>query len=253
MLISIAQAQLFIFVFTRVMAMILPVPVLGGQAIPAQVRIALGLVLSAILIPWQPLGVDAPSIGLFGFMAGIFRELIIGTLAGMAAVFTFGALQVAGEVMGIGSGFGSSQILNPAMGNSGSAVDQMFVMVGLLFFIMMDGHHSVIQAVKMSFQAIPINQPLEFTDPESLIRLAGQMIATGIQMAFPVMGSLMLADITLGLLARVAPQVQVFFLGLPLKIGLGMIAISFTYAIALPIMQNMYRNLGPRMLMLLTR
>jgi len=253
MLISVAQAQQFIFVFTRVMAMLLPVPVLGGQAIPPQVRVGLGIILSAILIPWQPLGVEVEAIGLFGFAGGILRELIIGTLAGMAAVFTFGTLQIAGEVMGIGSGFGSSRILNPAMGDSGSAVDQMFVMVGLLYFMVLNGHHSVIQAIQMSFQTLPINQPIQLTDPEGLIRMAAQLIASGVQMALPVLGSLMLADITLGLLARVAPQVQVFFLGLPLKIGLGMLVISFTFAFAFPILQNIYSKLGTGMLSLIAR
>jgi flagellar biosynthetic protein FliR len=83
--------------------------------------------------------------------------------------------------------------------------------------------------------------------------MAAQLIASGVQMALPVLGSLMLADITLGLLARVAPQVQVFFLGLPLKIGLGMLVISFTFAFAFPILQNIYSKLGTGMLSLIAR
>lgn len=253
MLISIAQAQLFFLVFTRIMAMVLPVPILGGQAIPAQVRIALGLVLSAIVIPWQPLAVNAPSLDIFPYAAAILQELIIGTLAGMAATLTFGTMQVAGEMMGIGSGFGSGRILNPAMGDSGSAIDQLFVMIGLLIFMALDGHHFVIQAVGASFKALPVNQPITLTDPEKLIRMAAQMIAAGVQMALPVLGALLLADLTMALLARVAPQVQVFFLGLPIKVGLGMIAISISFGLALPMFQDLFRNLGPRMLVLVTR
>jgi flagellar biosynthetic protein FliR len=253
MLISIAQAQLFFLVFTRIMAMILPVPVLGGQSIPPQVRIGLGIILSAILIPWQPLPTEAVSLGLFGFGAAIFRELIIGTLAGMAAVLTFGAIQMAGELMGIGSGFGSGRVFNPTLGETGSSVDQFFIMVGMLLFIVLDGHHSVLLAVQKSFQVLPVTQPIPITDPETLIRIAAQMISSGVQMALPVIGALLLTDLTLGLLARIAPQVQVYFLGLPLKIGLGLLAVGFSFSIALPLMQDLFRNVGPRMLNLVTR
>lgn len=253
MLISVAQAQIFFMVFTRIMAMVLPVPVLGGQTIPTQVRIALGIILSAILIPWTPLPAEAEALGLFAFAGGIFRELIVGSIAGMASVLTFGAIQMTGELMGIGSGFGSGRVFNPTLGESGSAVDQFFIMVGMLLFVVMNGHHVVIQAIHKSFEIVAVNQPVPFSDPETLVRMAAQMIATGVQMALPVVGALLLADLTLGLLARVAPQVQVYFLGLPLKIGLGMLAVAFSFTIAIPMMQRMFQSVGPRMLELITR
>lgn len=82
MLISIAQAQLFFLVLTRVMAIIIHVPNLGGQTIPNPVRIALGLVLAAIIIPWAPLPATAESMALLPFASSILKEIIIGTLIG---------------------------------------------------------------------------------------------------------------------------------------------------------------------------
>jgi flagellar biosynthesis protein FliR len=253
MLISVAQAQMYFLVFTRVMAIIMTVPLLGSQTIPSQVRLGLGLILSAVLIPWQPLPADAQALGLFGFGVGIFRELVLGLMASMASILTFGALQITGEMMGIGSGFGSGRMFNPTLGDSGSAVDQLFIMVGMLIFVVLNGHHAVIQAVQKSFELFPVNKEIPFTSPEHLITLTSQLISTGIQMALPVMCAIFLADLTLGLLARVAPQVQVYFLGLPLKIGLGMIVIALSFSVALPTMQNMFHQMGPRMLELITR
>ncbi len=89
--------------------------------------------------------------------------------------------------------------------------------------------------------------------PEKLIVLTARLISTGIQISLPVMVAIFLADLALGLLARVAPQVQVYFLGLPLKIGLGMIVFSLSFGIALPIMQNMFHNIGPTMLDLVSK
>jgi flagellar biosynthetic protein FliR len=253
MLISVAQAQIFLLAFTRVMAMIMSIPVLGSQTIPTQVRIGLGVVLTAILIPWQPLPAQTEALGLFAMAVGIFSELLIGLMASMAALMTFGALQIAGELMGIGSGFGSGKLFNPTLGDTGSSVDQLFIMVGMIIFVLMDGHHTVIQAVQRSFVLFPVNSGIPFNSPEKLITLMAQLISVGIQMALPVMCAIFLTDLALGLLARVAPSVQVYFLGLPLKIGIGMIVFSLTFTIALPTMEDMFHQMAPRMLNLLAR
>jgi flagellar biosynthesis protein FliR len=253
MLISVAQAQQFFLAFTRIMAMLMAVPMLGSQSIPAQVRISLGVILTAVLIPWQPIPESNEALGLFAMAAGVFNQLLIGLMASMAATLVFGAIQIAGEMMGIGSGFGSGRLFNPTLGETGTAVDQLFIMVGMLIFVILDGHHGVIRAVQQSFVYAPLNAGIPFTSPEKLIVLTAKLIATGIQISLPVMVAIFLADLSLGLLARVAPQVQVYFLGLPLKIGLGMIVFSLSFGIALPTMQTWFDNLGPTMLELVSK
>ena len=83
--------------------------------------------------------------------------------------------------------------------------------------------------------------------------MTAKLIAAGIRLALPVVGALLLADISMGLLARVAPQIQIFFLGLPAKIALGMFAVGLTFSIAFPIMRDMFNKIGPRMFQLLAR
>ncbi len=126
-------------------------------------------------------------------------------------------------------------------------------MVGMLIFVILDGHHGVIRAIQQSFIYAPLNAGIPFTSPEKLILLAAQLIATGIQISLPVMVAIFLADLALGLLARVAPQLQVYFLGLPLKIGLGMIVFSLSFGIALPTMQYWFHKVGPTMLDLVSK
>src|SRR5512138_1043918 len=105
MTISVAQAQLFFLAFTRIMAILIHVPVLGGQNIPNQVRIGLGFVLAIVLIPWQPLAEDAVTIGFIAYGISIGKQILIGTLIGYSADLAFGAIQIAGGAMGLGSGF----------------------------------------------------------------------------------------------------------------------------------------------------
>ena len=227
MLISVAQAQVFFLAFTRIMAMLMAVPILGSQSIPTQVRISLGIILTAVLIPWQPLPEADQALGLFAMVAGIFNELMIGLMASMASVLVFGAIQIAGEMMGIGSGFGSGRLFNPTLGETGTSVDQLFIMVGMLIFVILDGHHGVIRAVQQSFVYAPLNAGIPFTSPEKLILLTAQLIATGIQISLPVMVAIFLADLALGLLARVAPQLQVYFLGLAAQNWFGNDCVQF--------------------------
>ena len=251
MLVSIAQAQIFFLALTRVFAILIHIPVLGGSSIPSQVRLGFGLLLTLVLVPWQILPATTEAIPLLGFALAILRELIIGTLAGFAADLTFGAVQIAGEMMSAGAGFSSGRILNPLIGESGSAMDQLFTMTALLLFLVIDGHHIFLLAMRRSFEIIPLVGAMPAFSGDTLINLTVQLIRIGIQMSLPVVGALLLTDITLGLLARVAPQIQVFFLGLPAKIGLGLIAFSLSLAILMPKIADYLRTIGPWMLKLL--
>lgn len=248
MTISVAQAQLFFLAFTRIMAILIHVPAMGGQNIPNQVRIGLGFVLAMVLLPWQPLPVDAAALGLFAYGVAIAKEILIGTLVGYSANLAFGAIQIAGSAMGLGSGFESSRIFNPALSESGSAFDQIFVMTATMVFLMINGHHLVITALQRTFELVPLNGNLPLDGLTTIVRATSTFIAAGIHLALPVMTALILADLTLGLLARVAPQVQVYFLGLPVKVVVALLAMSFTFASLLPYLSSLFKSMSENML-----
>lgn len=248
MVISVAQAQLFFLALTRVLAIIIHLPVLAGPSVPNQVKIGLGILLAMVALPWQPLPPEAPGLTTFAFSLAIGREVVIGTLAGFAAVLTFAALQIAGEMMSIGSGFASGRVLNPAFESSGSAIDQLFIMTMMVLFFVINGHHGFLLAVQRTFTAIPLNSPLPDFSAEPLLRLTAQLILTGVQLALPITAALLLTDLTLGLLARVAPQIQVFFLGVPLKVMIALIALILSLGVLFPTIAELFRALGPRSL-----
>lgn len=258
MVISVAQAQLFLLAFTRLMAMLIHVPVLAGRMVPNPVKIGLGLLLTAVLLPWQPLPPEAPSLSALAMLTGLAREVLVGTLAGYSAVLAFGAIQAAGELMGLGGGFGAGRILNPTFENSGSVVDQFMMMVTMLLFFVLNGHHLVLAAAQRTFQALPVNSALPaawLANPAlaagPLLRLTTDLMSAGILLAMPVIGAALLADLTLGFLARVAPQVQVFFLGAPIKVGLSVLTLALALGALLPVLSDLLRLIGPRMLDLL--
>jgi len=251
LIVSVAQAQVFFLAFTRVMAMIVHIPVLGGRAIPNQVKIGFGILLAMIILPWDllPATEEAQSLLVFAFQ--VAREILIGTLAGFGAVLTFGAVQMAGDVMGLGSGFRAAQVLNPALGLQGSAMNQFFVVMATLLFLVVNGHHIFIVALQRSFDLVPLSETLPALSSERLLTLAGQMIGLGVQMALPVFGAVLLTDLSLGLLARVAPQIQVFFLGVPVKVAVGMMALLLSLGILFPLLREMFKDIGDTTLILL--
>lgn len=250
MAISIAQAQLFFLALTRMLAMLIHMPMLGGRLVPTPVRLGLGLLLTAVLIPWAPLGPEAapqPPV-VFGLAAG--REIVVGTLIGFAAAMVFATLQVAGEVMGQGSGFSAAQYLNPALDMSGTAYDSLFVMAAMLVFLVIDGHHVFLLAVGRTYQVLPLGGPLPLDSVDRLLRMTSDLILAGVEMALPVLGTMLLTDLALGLLARAAPQVSVFFLGLPLKFGVALLGLALAFPALVPPLTGLFKSLGSRMLQL---
>lgn len=248
MIISVVQAQFFFLALTRVLATLAPVPVLGGQVIPPQVRIGLGLGLTILLLPVQTAAPAAEVLPMFGYAVAVGKELLIGTLAGFAAQLTFGAVQIAAETAGLGSGFNSGRVFNPAMGESESAYSQLFMMCATLFFLVIDGHHLVLAALRQTFLSLPIDGALPLGSMDMMLRQMAVLVSAGVQIGLPVLAALTMADLALGLLARVAPQIQVYFLGLPLKIGLAIAALGMLFSVIFPLLGDLFRQIGQRML-----
>lgn len=251
MVVSIAQAQIFFLALTRVMAILVQVPIFGSQVIPNQIKIAFGIILTMFIIPWQPLEVDAEAMTLIAFAAAILQEIIIGLLAGFAVVLVFGAFQMAGKIIELGSGFSSGQLFNPTLGEMGSAYDQFFIMTTLLFFLITNGHHIFLLGIKQTFDVLPINSPVPGISLERLLTYTTTLMTSAIQISFPIFVALMITDFSLGLLARVAPQIQVFFLGLPVKIWIALFALMLSIQIILPLSGNLTAKIGDYMLGLL--
>lgn len=251
MTISIAQAQLFFLALTRVLAILVHIPVLGGSSVPNQVKIGLGFLLTIVILPWEPLPPEAQSWPTLAFGLMVGRELIIGTLAGFAAELAFAIVGIAAEMMSTGSGFSSGRVLNPTIGTTGSAMDQLFVMLAVLIFFVLNGHHTFLLGIQRTFAVLPLAQPIPDLSPELVMRLMADTVTAGIQISMPVLGAVLLTDLCLGLLARVAPQVQVYFLGVPLKVGIGLLALSASLSTFAPQLAGVFNALGDNLVRLL--
>ncbi len=222
----------------RVAAATMLTSVLGPAQIPAPVRVLLAVSLGALLAtavaPRAAMPDSAVELGV-----GCLVEAAIGAAFAVGFLVAYAATQVAGRALDLQMGFGLSSVLNPDTQTLSSLTGMVFGLVGVAVFLGLDGHHALIRALAASVAAFP---PATRPDPSmwpAAVADAAGMFTYGLMLAAPVMCALLLADITMAVLARSMPQLNIFVMGFALKIVLGMIAL----AAALPLSQGVYNTL----------
>jgi flagellar biosynthetic protein FliR len=141
----------------------------------------------------------------------------------------FAAVELAGEVVGFQMGLNFASFFDPAMNNQSSAVAIFFSQMTSLLFVVMNGHLMVLMAVNRSFQAFPIDQNfLQALGQMKLYKLGTDLFASALWIALPMVGLLMFTNLALGIISRVAPQLNIFAIGFPITLLVGLIGIAFT-------------------------
>jgi flagellar biosynthetic protein FliR len=230
----------------RVLAALSLNPVLGTTRMPALGRIGLGLFITLALFP--PGGPEGEPVT-FGVSA-LIGELLIGLLAGFVVALVFVAVQAAAALIGVTSGFNLAGTLNPSLELGQGALDQFFSILAIVVFVQSGGHHLFLIGINELFAAVPVGTVSvvpQGTDGLAIVTTA--LLSAAIKMVFPVVAALLLADLGLAILAKVAPQLNLFAIGLPAKalITFGAIAVAMPWF--LPRLVAMFRDVPNAMLM----
>lgn len=218
-----ALAATFLLVFARVGTMVMLLPGIGEMNVSSRVRLAIALLLAAILMPLHrsAYSVDLNSMG--PVIVLVFQEILIGAVLGLTARLAVSALQVAGTVVAQQLGLGFITAVDPTQNQQGVIVGNFLTMLGVALIFATDLHHLVIAALNDSYTLF---HPGEIPVIGDVAQLITRTIATafriGIQLAAPFLVFGLLFNLGLGVLSRLMPQMQVFFIGLPLSIILGL-------------------------------
>lgn len=206
---------------TRVLALFAVAPVLSHRALPLRVKVALGLAITAVLVP--NLSVPPVSAALAGDGLGLLvYNVLVGLLLGFAVRIVLAAFELAGELIGLQMGLSYAGFFNPASGTAQNPVASFLSLLALLTFIAIDGHLMLIHALAESFRLFPLTGGGASLDFERLVRMAAQLFALALTIALPFVAVLLLINVVLGVLARIAPQLNVFAVGFPLTLAAGM-------------------------------
>ena len=218
-----ALAATFLLVFARVGTMVMLLPGIGEVNVSSRVRLAIALLLAAILMPLHrsAYSVDLNSMG--PVIVLVFQEILIGAVLGLTARLAVSALQIAGTVVAQQLGLGFITAVDPTQNQQGVIVGNFLTMLGVTLIFATDLHHLVIAALNDSYTLF---HPGEIPVIGDVAQLITRTIATafriGIQLAAPFLVFGLLFNLGLGVLSRLMPQMQVFFIGLPLSIILGL-------------------------------
>jgi flagellar biosynthesis protein FliR len=231
-LFSTAEIIRFAIVLTRISGIMILAPFYSNQLFPVHVRIAFTLMAAFVMAPSLPLTQIPANADLTGVASLIIGEIVIGLIIGFAALCVFAGLQLAGQVVSFQLGFSVINLIDPQTNVESPVFSIFYNYIGLLLFLLIDGHHWFLQAINESFSCmavggIHIQAPLA----DCIVRLSAQILVIGIRIAGPVIAVTVIIDILVGIIGRTAPQINIFIIGMPLKLlfGFGCMSISFYF------------------------
>ena len=212
--------------FLRVLAVFSVAPVLSSRVFPVRARIGLSFLVA---LAAQPTLADQPTLSLNhpAALGWVVQQVGVGLALGFAIRLVFASIELAGELVGLQMGLNFASFFDPTSNTQGSAVARFFNHTTVLLFVVLNGHLLVLAAVVRSFELFPLGP--NFMVSLSKIKLLGlgaELFATALWVALPLIGLLLLVNLTLGFVSRVAPQINIFAVGFPVTLWVGLIGVA---------------------------
>ncbi len=239
-----AEIVRFAIVLTRISGIMVFAPFFNNQSLPMQIRVAFTLVASFVLAPSLSLDKLPADLSL-GSVVGMFaNEILFGIIIGLAAMFVFAGMQFAGQIISFQLGLSLVNTIDPQTNVESSSFSFINNYIGLLFFLLINGHHWFLLAINESFAALPVGGiQLQAPLAEHVMRLSGQMLVIGLRIAGPVIIVTVIADVLIGVIGRTAHYVNIFIVGMPLKLLVGFACMSFSFYFLPRYLGNVYSEL----------
>lgn len=233
--------RLFLLVLARFSGLMLTAPILGSGNFPITAKIGLTGMMALIVTPVlpalaQPLPGDQLTLAAMG--AG---ELLIGLIIGFVMTLTFGAIQLAGQLMDMQTGFGMMNIFNPAFEVQFPIYGFFLFIVAVLYLLLTNGHHLMILGLVRSFEHVPPGQfGMRPTMMLEVSRWGTQIFVDGLIISSPIVGAMLLTYITMGFLGRVVPQIHLFVIGFPITIATGLLLMALILGVYIQLLDGMF-------------
>lgn len=250
------QALLFAFLFLRVGAILMMIPVIGERTVPLSVKGGLTILISLLLLPNIPIQLpdlhSESEARIFWVVMAMCSEVLIGIVIGFAAKIVFAGIQFAGEMIGIQIGFSIVSVIDPISSAQVSIISEFQYLVALLIYLAVDAHHTFIMAISDSYQFIsPFAYHFSGTLAQYIVIFSKELFVLAIKISAPIMAVLFFTNVALGIVARTVPQINVFIVGFPLQIAVGLIFLSLMSPFFVKLVQGTLSRLGSEVYTLL--
>jgi flagellar biosynthetic protein FliR len=231
-----------IWPLTRILALIAAAPVFGNTGVPQTIKLTLGVLLAGIIAPNLP---PLPAVDPTSWQGLLImvQELLIGTAMGFALRLVFAAIEFAGEVASQTMGMSFASFFDPTTSARSSAISQFMALIATLVFLATNAHLVLIESLVESFYTLPISAtPMSLAAPLEMVRWGGKIFSAGMQIAMPIVATMLVTNIALAILTRAAPQLNLFGIGFPITLGGGLLVISLTLPYLNVPMQNLFNQ-----------
>ena len=215
----------YLWPFLRIGAFVMVMPLVGSFFVPATARLLIGFALTIVMMPVLP-AYTVPDIFSLAGLIVVAQELVIGIAMGFAAQLMFDAITLGGQVIAMSMGLGFAVFLDRARGVNVPVLGQLFLLLGMLIFLALDGHLALIQILAESFQILPISAGgLNIPAISLLLEWTAQIFVLALKVALPALTALIVVNLSFGVMSRAAPTLNLFAVGFPVAMLLGFVVI----------------------------
>ncbi|HHW47823.1 MAG TPA: flagellar type III secretion system protein FliR [Clostridiaceae bacterium] len=227
-------------------------PIFGRRSIPSYFKVGFAFMISLILVNLIEIPNPDYYNNIYGYAFLIIKEFLVGLSLGFVSFTIFSAIYVAGQLIDMQIGFGMVNVLDPVSNIQVPITSNFYFIVGMLVFLAINGQHVLIKALFDSFYyvrlgSLSINESLF----EDFIRTFGNMFITGFKIAAPITAAILISDVVLGILSRTVPQLNVFVVGLPFKIIMGIVVMMISIPAFIMLLQALFNNMNSELYNLL--
>lgn len=223
----------FLWPFFRISAFMMAAPVFGANFVTGRIRLILGFLIAFILAPMLPAMPAVDSLS-FEVVLITLQQLIIGVLLGFSVQILFQIFVVSGQIIAMNMGLGFASMVDPSNGISVAVVSQIYLFMITLLFVVTNGHLVMLEVLVNSFTTIPVGESLPVDNIWRLVNWGSWMFTSALLLALPMVTALLIVNITFGIMTRAAPQLNIFALGFPLSLLMGLIAIWMSVSDFIP-------------------
>ena len=219
----------FVLVLFRIGSLAMIAPLFSSRSIPAKVKVAFAAAVSLVVFPMVHAQAGIVPTGFVGLAAAAFGEMFIGLTLGLGAALIFAGIEIGGALISRHMGTALASVFNPTLASSAPALSQFYSFFALVIFLGMNGHHGLLRILIGTFDDMPLMEcSLKGVVAMKLVWMLGNAYVLAFKVAAVIMASLILVTVSLGIIARTVPQMNVLIDGFPLKICLGLVVAAIT-------------------------
>ncbi len=223
-------ASALVLVALRVGGLLLVAPLWSAKTVPMRLRTACLVLFAVVLLPSAIASAPAGAIAITP--AAFIGETLIGFAIGFAGAIIIAGAEAAGDMMAISIGLSGAAIFNPTQGGQTMVLGQFMQLLALTLLLTAGGHVMMIDALADTFAVLPLGAPINLAEGAQALAATGSWIfAAALRFSAPVLGAIMLANVSLGVLSRAAPQLNIFSVAFPLQIGIGLLTLALTLSV----------------------